>query len=119
MGLRRLSFILAALVFLSCGGKKACVRLEEGELCIEPMAEDAIRVRLVPDGAPDLGELIFTETVTRPGYKVRKVGGNLTVSTAKMSAEYNAADDQRRSAEALRSMGAERLELFDYVMPKE
>ncbi len=92
MGLRRLSFILAALVFLSCGGKKACVRLEEGELCIEPMAEDAIRVRLVPDGAPDLGELIFTETVTRPGYKVRKVGGNLTVSTAKMSAEYNAAD---------------------------
>ena len=33
--------------------------------------------------------------------------------------EYNTADDQRRSAETLRSMGAERLELFDYVMPKE
>ncbi len=33
--------------------------------------------------------------------------------------QYNTKEDQRRSAEALRALGAERLDLFDYVIREE
>ena len=91
--LRRLVFIAGlSLVFFSCGRKEAYVPLAEGKLCVEPVAEGAIRVRLVPDDAPDLGELIFTEKAKRPRYKIRKSGDDLVVSTRLMSAEYKASD---------------------------
>ncbi len=85
-----LCFCVAA-VFSSCGKKEAVVSLPEGDLRIEPVSEGAIRVRLIPEGARDLGELIFTESVKAPKYSVRRSGGDLLVSTSKMSAEYKAA----------------------------
>ena len=83
--------LCVASVFSSCGKKEAVVSLPEGDLRIEPVSEEAIRVRLVPEGSRDLGELIFTESVKAPRYSVRRSGGDLLVSTSKMSAEYKAA----------------------------
>ena len=88
---RFLLCLCVAAVFSSCGKKEAVVSLPEGDLRIEPVSEAAIRVRLIPEGARDLGELIFTQSVKAPKYSVRRSGGDLLVSTSKMSAEYNAA----------------------------
>lgn len=88
---RFLLCLCVAAVFSSCGKKEAVVSLPEGDLRIEPVSEAAIRVRLIPEGARDLGELIFTQSVKAPKFSVRRSGGDLLVSTSKMSAEYNAA----------------------------
>ena len=82
----------ASLMFLACDRKDVRVDLPEGTLRIEPVAEDAIRVRLVPEGAPELEELIFTEEARKPSFKVRKSDGNIQVVTARMSAEYRGND---------------------------
>jgi len=75
----------------ACSPEKVRIPLEEGILCIEPMADDAIRVRVVPDNARDLGEWVFTEEVSAPRFKVTRRGGDVTVRVADMSAEYSAA----------------------------
>ena len=53
-----------------------------------PVAEDAIRVKLVPEGAKPLEELIFTEKVPMPKYRVQKQYGNTILSTSKMTVTY-------------------------------
>ena len=64
------------------------INTPQGTLCLEPIAEDAIRVRMTPEGAPELGELIFTEKVKAPKYTVERNGGDVIVRTAKMSAVW-------------------------------
>ena len=74
------------------GCRPGTVQIEtpQGTLCLQPVAEDAIRVRMTPDGAPELGELIFTEKVKAPKYTVERSGGDVIVRTAQMCAEWNA-----------------------------
>ncbi len=74
------------------GCRPGVVRIEtpQGTLCLQPVAEDAIRVRMTPDGAPELGELVFTEKVKTPKYTVERSGGDVIVRTAQMCAEWNA-----------------------------
>ena len=64
-------------------------RVDEGTLMLVPVAEDAIRVQFVPDDAAQLEELIFTEKVPTPRYRVKKENGNTILSTAKMSVVYD------------------------------
>ena len=74
------------------GCRPGTVQIEtpQGTLCLQPVAEDAIRVRMTPDGAPELGELVFTEKVKTPKYTVERSGGDVIVRTAQMCAEWNA-----------------------------
>ena len=76
-------------LLVSCtGGRGVRIRVDEGTLMIVPVAEDAIRVRLVPDDAAPLEELVFTEKVPAPKYRVKKENGNTILSTGKMSVAY-------------------------------
>ena len=81
-------FLLAALV--SCRVTTPGVRfpVRDGSFLLIPMADDAIRVQLLPEGAAPLEELVFTEKVPAPKYRVKKENGNTILSTERMSVEY-------------------------------
>jgi alpha-D-xyloside xylohydrolase len=79
----------ALFLFLSCRQTSVRIPVPEGDLCLEPLSEGAIRVRLVPEGAPALDELVFTEKVRPPKFQVTEGEEQIIVSTERMSAEYN------------------------------
>ena len=65
--MRKIAIIpILTVLLLSCQEQEVRIPVPEGTLCLEPLAEDAIRVRVVPDGAPVLEELIYTQPVQRP-----------------------------------------------------
>ncbi len=74
------------------GCRPGTVQIEtpQGTLCLQPIAEDAIRVQMTPEGAPALSELIFTEKVKAPKYTVERSGGDVIVRTERLCAEWNA-----------------------------
>ena len=88
--MRRFPFLLFLLMLAGCRPGTVQIETPQGTLCLQPVAEDAIRVRMTPDGAPELGELVFTEKVKTPKYTVERSGGDVIVRTAQMCAEWNA-----------------------------
>lgn len=96
-------FLLLSLLVLplaACRPQAVCIDTDQGTLRIEPVAEDAIRVRLIPEGARPLEELIYTEPVKAPKYRVERRGGDITVRTDRMSASYDAASQTLRFCDA-------------------
>ena len=84
------TLILAVLLLTGCsGGHGVRVRTFEATFLLVPVAEDAIRVQLVPDDAAPLEELVFTEKVPMPKYRVKKENGLTILSTEKMSVTYD------------------------------
>ena len=82
------------LLLLLAAGRQTdpvSVQTAMGTLYIQPLAENAIRVRLLPTGE-DAGqeELVFTENVQPPRFRVKRSKGNVTVRTRQMSVEYDA-----------------------------
>ena len=91
--MRKIAIIpILTLLLLSCREQEVRIPVPEGTLCLEPLAEDAIRVRVVPDGAPVLEELIYTQPVQNPRYHVEKTGDRVSVTTARLTAEYHVAE---------------------------
>lgn len=91
--MRKIAIIpILTLLLLSCREQEVRIPVPEGTLCLEPLAEDAIRVRVVPDGAPVLEELIYTQPVQKPRYHVEKTGDRVSVTTARLTAEYHVAE---------------------------
>lgn len=91
--MRKIAIIpILTLLLLSCREPEVRIPVPEGILCLEPLAEDAIRVRVVPDGAPVLEELIYTQPVQKPRYHVEKTGDRVSVTTARLTAEYHVAE---------------------------
>ena len=86
--MRSFPLLFCLLALAACQPKVVRINTPQGTLCLEPIAEDAIRVRMTPEGAPELGELIFTEKVKAPKYTVERNGGDVIVRTAKMSAVW-------------------------------
>ncbi|MCR5072174.1 MAG: DUF4968 domain-containing protein [Bacteroidales bacterium] len=87
--MRRFPLLFCLLALAACQPKVVRINTPQGPLCLEPIAEDAIRVRMTPEGAPELGELIFTEKVKAPRFTVERSGCDVIVRTAKMSAVWN------------------------------
>ncbi|MBO7077460.1 MAG: DUF4968 domain-containing protein [Bacteroidales bacterium] len=81
--------LFCLLALAACQPKVVRINTPQGTLCLEPIAEDAIRVRMTPEGAPELVELIFTEKVKAPRFTVERSGCDVIVRTAKMSAVWN------------------------------
>lgn len=86
-------FLLAAAVLgclASCSRPSPLeIPLDGGILCIEPLREDAMRVRFVPEGARLPEELIFTEKAPAPSYRVQRLpGGDILIATKRMQARY-------------------------------
>jgi len=91
--MRKIAIIpILTVLLLSCQEQEVRIPVPEGTLCLEPLAEDAIRVRVVPDGAPVLEELIYTQPVQKPRYHVEKTGDRVSVTTARLTAEYHVAE---------------------------
>ena len=90
--MRKILITLATvlLCLTACtGGNGVRIRVDEGTLMLIPVAEDAVRVRLVPAGAAPLEELVFTEKVPAPKYRVKKEKGTVILSTEKVSVVYD------------------------------
>ena len=86
-------FLLAAAVLgclASCSRPSPLeIPLDGGILCIEPLREDAMRVRFVPEGARLPEKLIFTEKAPAPSYRVQRLpGGDILIATERMQARY-------------------------------
>jgi alpha-D-xyloside xylohydrolase len=82
--------------FVSCADWKdthgsVVICLDEGLLTLTPQTDNAIRVKFAAAGAlPDtVEELIFTESVATPDYKVSDKNGRLTVALSKISAVFD------------------------------
>ena len=88
--MRRFPLLFCLLALAGCQPKAVHIDTPQGTLCLEPIAEDAIRVRMTPAGAPELGELILTEKEKAAKFTVERSGGDVIVRTAKMSAVWNA-----------------------------
>lgn len=84
-------FLLSLLLALPMKGQgnAVCIETAQGILRLEPLADDAVRVRLSPGGVRHLDELIYTEKVTSPAYCVTRKGKDVTLRTAGMTVEYS------------------------------
>ncbi len=94
--------LLLSFLFLlaACQPKFVRIETEQGTLCLMPLADDAIRVRLTPEGTRRLDELIFTQDVKAPKFDVQRSDGGVTIRTARMSAEWDGATQALRFRDA-------------------
>ena len=98
--MRRFAWLFLCLLLAACRPGAVRIDTPQGVLRLEPLAEDAIRVRMTPKGAPALEELIFTEPVKPPKYRVERNGGDVTVRLARLTAEYRADSQTLRFLDA-------------------
>ena len=94
---------ICLLLLLAAGRQTDPVQVQTamGTLYIQPVAENAIRVRLLPPSRDaELEELIFTENVQAPKFRVKRSKGTVTVSTRQMSVEYDAGTQLLRFLDA-------------------
>ena len=97
----RRPLLLSLLILLAaCQPKFVRIETEQGTLCLIPLADDAIRVRLTPEGTRRLDELIFTQDVKAPKFDVERSDGGVTIRTARMSAEWDGATQALRFRDA-------------------
>ena len=107
--MKRLILIFFVAVLVSaCGKVSGDVEIEtsEGTLILTPMMDNAVRVRMMGNPTHEVEELIFTEKVPAPRFKVVKNAEMVEISTQKLTVRYHYAD------ETLSFLDAEGRELF-------
>jgi alpha-D-xyloside xylohydrolase len=79
--------ILTLFAFSSCSNskKEVVVELENGTLTLIPLNPNTIRVRFTQAGAQAQEELIFTQKIKTPVYKLKETDSELTLSLEKIS----------------------------------
>ena len=88
---RMLIPVMAAFASLicSCATHEVRIPAEGGTLVLQPLLDNAIRVRLEPDGYEPLPELVYTEKVAAPKFSVSRKQGSVEVRTAAMTVRYD------------------------------
>ena len=87
--MKRISVLLAGiLLFAGCARKEVRIPTDGGTLVLQPLLDNAVRVRLEPADYKPLPELVYTEKVDAPKFTVKKKDGTVEVRTAKMSVRY-------------------------------
>jgi alpha-D-xyloside xylohydrolase len=88
------SFIIlaACLLVLGCSQDRVSIDTPEGKLVLTPLTENAIRVQVIPEGAKVMEELVYTEKVPTPAFKMQKTDKEVVLSTASLTARFNRAD---------------------------
>ena len=87
--MKRILILLAGLLLLAgCSQKEIRIPTDDGTLVLQPLLDNAIRVRLEPADYQPLPELVYTEKVATPQFDVTKKNGVVEVRTAKMCARY-------------------------------
>ena len=86
--------LLSVGLFCRCDGSGNGVRIETGDgtLILSPLRSNAVRVQVVPEGSVLPEELVYTEKVKAPKYRVRKDDRAVEVSTDAMSVRYSLED---------------------------
>ena len=87
--MKRLAVLLMGVLLLAgCARKEVRIDTDEGTLVLQPLLENAIRVRLEPADYKPLPELLYTEKVAAPKYKVSRKDGVVEVRTSAMTVRY-------------------------------
>lgn len=92
--MKKLAFILFPLMALfmgSCQTHDVHITTAQGELVLTPLSDNAVRVRLTTDAdsLPQLEELIYTEKVHRPAFRVQRSGDDVTLKMKNMRVVYS------------------------------
>lgn len=87
---------IAALCATLCGcaqkAYKTCdIPVEGGTLTLIPLADNAVRVRMTADKSVDLQEIVYTEKVKQPSFKVTEDDSKLVLRTSAITATYDKA----------------------------
>ncbi|KAA6318721.1 hypothetical protein EZS27_031309, partial [termite gut metagenome] len=81
-----LTIVTCVFFVTSCSGKKeVVVEFREGTLTLIPLNPNAVRVRFAQAGSQPQEELIFTQKINTPAYKVNETDDELTLSLEKIS----------------------------------
>jgi alpha-D-xyloside xylohydrolase len=87
--MRKIAVLLAGIALLAgCARKEVRISTDEGTLVLQPLLENAMRVRVEPADYKPLPELVYTEKVAAPKYSVSRKNGVVEVRTAAMTARY-------------------------------
>ena len=87
--MKRILILVAGILLLAgCARKEVRIKTDEGTLVLQPLVDNAIRVRLEPADYKPLDELVYVEKVAAPKFKVTKKNGVVEVRTAAMAARY-------------------------------
>ena len=79
---------VAAPLLSGCARRDVRIPTADGTLVLQPLLENAVRVRLEPEGYQPLPELVYTEKVPAPKFSVTRKGGIVEVRTEAMSVRY-------------------------------
>ena len=89
MTMKRILILVAGILLLAgCARKEVRIKTDEGTLVLQPLVDNAIRVRLEPADYKPLDELVYVEKVATPKFKATKKNGVVEVRTAAMAARY-------------------------------
>ncbi|MBR4433050.1 MAG: DUF4968 domain-containing protein [Bacteroidaceae bacterium] len=91
--------LLLVLGLLGCAGNDArmqgeCIPISNGTLHVIPLSERAVRVRYTEGDIAPLEELIYTQKVKRPAWKVTRNADETVVSTRRMCVVFNQTSKQ-------------------------
>jgi len=87
--MKRIAVLLAGILLLAgCTPKEVRIPVEDGVLVLQPLLDNAIRVRLEPADYKPLPELVYTEDIPAPKFSVTRRDGIVEVQTERMSARY-------------------------------
>jgi alpha-D-xyloside xylohydrolase len=92
--------ILALVSGLLCGGAEAdtagdrgviSLPVEGGRLTVQPLLDNAVRVRFSRDDAPEAPSLILSEKVARPAFQIRESAQSITLELSQLHAAVDRA----------------------------
>ena len=89
---RLLAICLVAYAFAACSGEGVEITTDEGTMYLRPLADNAVRVTVTGDLAvPELEELVYTENVPAPKYKLKKTTDAVTMTLPAISVKCDKA----------------------------
>ncbi len=89
---RLLSALILIGLLCQCAKDRVSISIPEGMLVLTPLTDNAIRVQVIPKGASLQEELVYTEKVQTPPFKMAKTQAGVELSTAALTARYSKAD---------------------------
>ena len=83
-----LTLCIVSLCLCACS-KSVKIQTTDGTLVLSPLYSNAVRVQVIPDGQTLPEELVYTEKVRTPAFKVKKSDAVTELSTARMTVRYS------------------------------
>jgi len=87
-----LTLCLIMLCSMACSSDSVSIKTDDGTLVISPLYSNAVRVQVIPEGQALPEELVYTERVRVPDFKVAEGTSGIEVSTSQMTVRYSYSD---------------------------